>query len=61
MTPQQLAERLHRSPRTVVAMIRRGDISPENVRTNGASGNGRRYWVDVTREYGKGEGDEPAR
>lgn len=55
MTPQQLAKRLNRSPRTIVAMIRRGDIKEENVRTNGASGNGKRYWIDVTSEYGKGE------
>ena len=51
MTPQQLATRLGLSPRTVVRMIRRGDI--KNYRTNGKKGNGTRYWVDVTREFGE--------
>lgn len=55
MTPKQLAKELDVTPRTIVAMIKRGDIKEENVRTNGASGNGKRYWIDVTREYGKGE------
>lgn len=55
MKPKQLAKELDVTPRTIVAMIKRGDIKEENVRTNGASGNGKRYWIDVTSEYGKGE------
>lgn len=53
MTPKQLAKELDVTPRTIVAMIKRGDI--KNYIDNGAKGNGRRYWIDVTREYGKGE------
>jgi len=53
MTPKQLAKELDVTPRTIVAMIKRGDI--KNYIDNGAKGNGKRYWIDVTREYGKGE------
>ena len=50
MTPKQAAAVLQCHERTVCNRIRSGAI--KNVITNGGRGNGVRYLIDMTREYG---------
>lgn len=49
MTTAELARALRVTPQTIRKRIRKGVITC--VLTNGAEGNGKRYLVDVTREY----------